>query len=80
MENDRTPVADQVAFRIDFPAWLNGLSARDRQIVDELAVGERPGDVARRFRVSPARISQLRSELRHSWEGFTGDEMVAAKA
>lgn len=80
VENDRTPVADQVAFRLDFPAWLSGLSARDRRIVNALAMGERPSDVARRFGVSPGRISQLRSQLRQSWEEFTDDEMVADKA
>jgi hypothetical protein len=78
VENARTPVADQVAFRLDFPAWLSGLSARNRKIVNELALGERPGDVARQFRVSAARISQLRGELRESWEEFTDDETTVA--
>ena len=78
VENARTPVADQVAFRLDFLAWLSGLSARDRKIVNELAVGERPGDVASQFCVSPARISQIRGELRESWEEYTDDETAVA--
>lgn len=79
VENDRTPVADQVVFRIDFPMWLDSLSARDRRIVNELAVGERPGDVARRFGVSASRISQLRSEFQKSWEAYVDDETAVAE-
>ena len=35
VDNSRTPVADQAAFRCDFPEWLRTLSARDRKIVRE---------------------------------------------
>jgi len=79
IDNRRTPVPDQVAFRIDFPAWLNTLSARDRRITNELATGERPGDVAREFGVSPGRVSQLRRELQRSWEEFIGDDTAATR-
>lgn len=73
VENDRTPVPDQAAFRIDFPQWLGTLSARDRRIVNDLATGERTGDVARKFGVSAGRVSQLRGQLKESWEEFVGD-------
>jgi hypothetical protein len=39
-----------------------------------LAAGERTTDVARRFGVSLARISQLRRELERSWLAFQGEE------
>ncbi len=77
-DNRRTPVPDQAAFRIDFPQWLHSLSARDRRIVDELAAGERTSDVARRFGVSAGRVSQLRKELKESWEEFVGDSDATA--
>jgi hypothetical protein len=35
-----------------------------------LAMGESTSGVARQFKVSPARISQLRVELEASWESF----------
>ena len=76
VDNRQTSILDQVAFRIDFPAWLNTLPSRDRKIVDDLAIGERTGDVARKYGVSAGRISQLRRELRMSWEEFIGDRPV----
>ena len=71
--DSRTTPADLAAFRIDFPDWLRTLSSRDRRIVEDLAVGERTGDVARKFGVSPSRISQMRKQLQEGWERFVGD-------
>ncbi len=73
VEDHRTPVADQVWFRIDFPAWLKTLSRRDRKVAQCLAAGRSTGDVARRFGISSARISQLRRELYESWQEFDGE-------
>ena len=73
VEDTHTPVPDQVAFRCDFPAWLATLSRRDRRIAETLAMGHTTGDVARRFRLSPGRISQLRQALRLSWQEFHGE-------
>jgi len=73
VEDDRTPVADQAAFRVDYPAWLASLSARHRRIAAALALGHTTGAVARRFRVSPARVSQLRGEFHRSWRRFHGE-------
>ena len=71
VEDPRTPVFDQVCFRIDFPAWLARLSCRNRRIAEALALGDSTQAVARRFQVSPGRISQLRRELHRSWHGYT---------
>jgi hypothetical protein len=73
VEDYRTPVADQACFRLDFPAWLQILTPRDRDIARALAAGERTTDVARRFGVSLARISQLRRKLERSWLAFQGE-------
>ena len=67
------PVPDIVSFRIDFADWLKSLGRRDRRIAERLALGHRTQDVARRFKVSEARVSQLRSELADSWRKFVGD-------
>jgi hypothetical protein len=69
-ENTRTRVPDQVAFRQDFPRWRAGLSDRDRAVMDALMAGDRTGAVASRFGISPARVSQLRTEFRRSWLEF----------
>jgi hypothetical protein len=73
VEDRRTPPPDQAAFRIDFPAWLARRSRRDRRVAASLARGDRTQEVAHRFGLSPARISQLRRELEHSWREFHGE-------
>jgi hypothetical protein len=69
----RTTPADLAALRIDFAHWLWGLSPRRRQIALCLAVGERTSAVAARYRVTPARISQIRRELADGWDRFQGE-------
>ena len=67
------PVPDIVAFRCDFTDWLASLTRRDRRLAETLALGNRTGDVAKRFKLSAGRVSQLRTELATSWKQFTGD-------
>jgi hypothetical protein len=71
-DNTRSEVPDQAAFRIDFPAWRQRLTARDRRIVDELMVGEGPQRVARRHGLTAGRVSQLRRRFREDWQRFHG--------
>ncbi|MGE3978923.1 MAG: helix-turn-helix domain-containing protein [Nitrospira sp.] len=73
-DNTRSSVPDQVQFRMDFPAWLVTHTARNRKIVVEMAKGERTQVLARKFGVSPARVSQLRRELHEGWQKFTEDK------
>src|SRR5262249_11730748 len=40
-DNTVSPVPEQVAFRLDFPAWVLTLTERDRRLLQELMVGER---------------------------------------
>ena len=77
----RTPVPEQVAFRIDVPEWLATLTHRARKIATDLATGWTTGDVARKYKLSPGRISQIRKELFESWHKFHGEaEEVTAGA
>jgi hypothetical protein len=78
VEDHRTPVPDQVAFRIDFPDWLSRLSRRNRHIAQALALGNSTSQVAKRFKLSPGRISQLRGEFYQSWQDYHGDPAAAA--
>ena len=70
LEDRRATPADMAAARIDVAAWLRSLSQRTRRIAEVLATGETTSGVARQFHVSSARISQLRAELKQSWERF----------
>jgi hypothetical protein len=76
-DNTRTPPDEQAVFRIDFPAWLQTRSDRDQRLIADLAVGERTGDVARKFGLSASRISQLRRAFCEDWARFC-DELVEA--
>ena len=75
VEDHHTPVPDQVAFRCDFPEWLKTLSRRDRRIAETLASGEGTTKTAKRFKVSPGRISQLRKQLLDAWQAFHGEAL-----
>jgi hypothetical protein len=68
---DRTAgPAETAAARIDWAAWLRSLSSHQRAIATVLATGETTGVAARRFRLSPARISQMRVWFRENWQQF----------
>ncbi|MGE3807456.1 MAG: hypothetical protein AB7K24_22560 [Gemmataceae bacterium] len=69
-DNRITPVPDQVAFRIDFPTWMKDLGRREQRLVSAMAQSHRTMDLARKFHLSPGRISQLRRELSCSWMSF----------
>jgi hypothetical protein len=66
----RASPADIAACRIDFQCWLGRLEMVKRHIALRLACGDTTSEAAERFRVSKARISQLRQELRADWEAF----------
>ena len=72
-DNSQTPVPDQVAFRCDFPAWLKTRCRRDRHLIRAMAHEERTLDLARRFQISPARVSQLRRNYAEDWARFCAD-------
>ena len=71
-DSRRQTVPDQVAFRLDFTAWLGLLSSRNRRLAEYLALGNSTNDAAARFHVSAGRVSQLRAELNASWLIFRG--------
>lgn len=69
-DNTRSPVPDQAAFRIDFPAWLSTQSRRNRQIVQSLVVGNTCrqyldiGDLSARSGLSTSTIHRLKIQGR----------------
>lgn len=76
-EDRRATPADIAAFRIDFSEWLGRLRPQLRAVALVLAVGNTPLETSRQFRLSKARISQLRRELRDSWHAFQSEPLAA---
>jgi hypothetical protein len=69
-DNTVTPPAEQVCFRIDFPAWLKTRTERDRRVVQDLMVGDRTCEVSQKYGVSRGRVSQMRRDFQEDWERF----------
>jgi predicted RNA polymerase sigma factor len=63
-------VPDEVALRLDLPAFLGTLPGRDRGIALSLAGGLGTTETARAFGVTPGAISQFRTRFRRRYEGF----------
>jgi hypothetical protein len=80
VEDKRATPAELAASRIDFAAWLRTLSGRQRRMANLLATGESTNSVATKFRISPARVSQIRRQLERLWEVFSADRPTAAVA
>ena len=70
VEDRRAGPAEIASARIDLAAWLSAMSISHRRIASALAIGETTSEVARQFGVSSARVSQIRSVLKKSWEAF----------
>ncbi len=68
--DDQTPIPDRVAFRIDLPAFLRTLVARDQQMVLALAEGHSAKNVAQRFGLTPGRVTHLRQQWHREWLAF----------
>jgi hypothetical protein len=79
-EDHRATPADLAAARIDVPEFLDTLSARNRNVAEQLAAGESTTCVARMFRLSLGRISQLRRELSDAWKRFHGEQLQPSEA
>jgi len=75
----RASILDLVVMRIDVPAWLASLSRAKQKVAKDLAMGCSTNEVARRHKLSCARISQMRKELCESWNKFheKADDVLA---
>jgi hypothetical protein len=76
----RSDVLAQVAFRLDFPAWMRTRTERDRRIIRDMIRDERTMDLARKYGLSPSRISQLRCDYQADWERFCSDRADSAES
>ena len=73
VDDGKSTPAELAISRIDFATWLNRMAGRRRNIAETLAAGYRTEEVARRFRLSRSRISQMRREFETSWQAFQTD-------
>jgi DNA-binding NarL/FixJ family response regulator len=72
LARERNNPAALATVKMDFTAWLPLLTQREQRYLEAFISGETTGEIARRFRVSPARVSQMRRELLEHWKAFTG--------
>jgi hypothetical protein len=72
-DTTQSPPDEAVCSRLDFSAWLDSLTERNRGIAEDLMAGERTLDVADKYGLSAGRISQLRREFCHGWRAFRGE-------
>jgi DNA-directed RNA polymerase specialized sigma24 family protein len=76
VDNTQTPPPDAAAFRLDFPQWLAEWAQRDRDIIEQLMLGERTSRLARKLGTSEGRVSQLRRKYQESWQHFHGEPIA----
>jgi hypothetical protein len=72
VEDPSCTPAELAASRIDFDAWVKTLPRHKRRMASTLAAGETTSDTAKKFKVTPGRVSQVRRELAESWDEFQG--------
>jgi DNA-directed RNA polymerase specialized sigma24 family protein len=65
--DSRTPVLDQVAFRMDWNAFLNQHTARTRAAIELLAAGYSRKEVSEYLGVTPAAITQRMARVEKDW-------------
>ena len=73
IDNTRSPVPEQVMFRLDFPAWLRTRTQRDRRLIGDMMTGQRTLDLSKKYGISPGRVSQVRREFHDDWQRFCGE-------
>ena len=76
-DNTVTPPPDAAAFRIDWSHFLATLSERDRQLAHFLSLGHRAKVAAKKFKLSPGRITQLRQRWCKEWRAGQGEDAAA---
>jgi hypothetical protein len=73
IEDRKAGPAETAAARIDISVWLDTLPKHKRRIVRTLMTGESTSLTAKKFGVTPGRISQMRRELQAAWADFQGE-------
>jgi len=77
VEDRHASPAEIAGFKIDFADWLRRLNRSKRHVALRLVAGDTTTEVAGHFRLSLARVSQLRRELHQDWDDFQAMPAVA---
>ena len=81
VEDRKVGPAETAVARLDMADWFGTLTKRNRKIATALALGEPTAAAAKKFGISPGRISQLRNWLQRDWERFhRGSHSVGSAA
>jgi len=70
MDDKKPNVFRTVQTKLDYHDWYHRHSAKDQQIIQDLAMGETTNDVAKKYGVTPGAISQRRKTFEKSWNAF----------
>ena len=70
IETKKFGPAETAPLCLDFSDWFTRQSPRHRRMMNCLAKGDRADEVARRFKVSQGRVSQLRRRWAGNWREF----------
>ena len=77
LEDRHAGPAETAAARIDIADWFRSLARWKRKIAKALARGETTSTAVIMYGLTAGRISQLRQELKRSWEIFQGESALA---
>jgi hypothetical protein len=66
----RADPSEVAALRLDLQEWLCRLTHMKRKVALRMAIGDSNAEIARLLGLSSGRISQLRRELKVSWDTF----------
>jgi hypothetical protein len=77
IEDRHAGPSETAAARVDISAWFDTLPTHKRRVAETLAKNETTKATARKFGVSPGRISQMRRELQTAWHEFRGEAALA---
>ncbi|MGH9552570.1 MAG: hypothetical protein ACRD3W_24535 [Terriglobales bacterium] len=76
VEDKTSGPAEIAAARLDVDAWFAGMTRLKRAIGETLASGESTFATAKRFDLTPGRVSQVRKELAESWADYQGESLA----
>lgn len=62
--------AEVAVVRVDFGAWVQTLTSRQKEFLLAFLYGESTGEIAKRFKCSLGNVSQVRRKLVDKWVSF----------
>ena len=74
IDDSRTPIPDQVRFRVDFSAFMGKQDGRTRKALALLAAGHKRCEVAEKLGVTPPAVTQRLARIEREWAAYQADE------